>query len=187
MDDEQQSPGTTRPLADGRVSLRALTDADVAAHNAGEDDATVRWLSGRRGTTESTRRHFAMLSANERREGGKRGFGVLLDGELAGYIDFDPDADDMPEPGDVNVAYSVHPWARGRGVATAAVQLVCAHLARIGAGRRAVIRADLGNPASIAVARNSGFIHLGDIPALDETDAAGDLTVYSTFARELQP
>ncbi|MBT2534168.1 hypothetical protein J7E83_18970 [Arthrobacter sp. ISL-48] len=58
------------------VELRALTDEDVKAHNAGEDDETVRWLSGRKGTDDSSRRHFAMLAENASRGAGKRGFGI---------------------------------------------------------------------------------------------------------------
>ncbi|WJY00399.1 GNAT family N-acetyltransferase [Curtobacterium sp. 458] len=168
-----------------RVSLRALTDADVAAHNAGEDDQTIRWLSGAPSTTLSTRRHFEMLARNARRGAGKRGFGVLLDGELAGYIDFDPDANDLPEPGDVNIAYAVHPWARRQGVATVAIRLLCARLEALGVGRRAIIRAETDNDASVTVARNSGFVHLGDFPALGETGPGGEPVVYSTFGRPL--
>ncbi|MFJ4076959.1 GNAT family N-acetyltransferase [Curtobacterium sp. NPDC089991] len=168
-----------------RVRLRALTDDDVAAHNAGEDDQTIRWLSGTPSTTQSTRRHFEMLALNERRGAGKRGFGVLLDGELAGYIDFDPDADDLPEPGDVNIAYAVHPRARRQGVATAAISLLCARLQRLGVGRRAIIRAEIDNAPSAAAARRSGFFHLGDFPALGEAGPGGEPVIYRTFGRLL--
>lgn len=169
----------------GRVGLRPLTMADVALHNAGEDDDIVRWLSGAPSTTESTRRHFAMLESNARRGTGKRGFGVVVNGELAGYVDFDPDAEGLPEPGDVNIAYAIHPWARRQGVATAAIELICTHLEDLSVGQRAIIRAETGNKHSIAAARSSGFTHLGDIPAPGETDLNGASVLYSTFARSL--
>ncbi|MGO1775713.1 MAG: hypothetical protein ACTHYY_09885, partial [Agrococcus casei] len=72
------------------IELRPLTAADVAEHNGGEDEETVRWLSGEPGTFESTLSHFETLASNERRNAGKRGFGVWSDGRLAGYVDCDP-------------------------------------------------------------------------------------------------
>jgi hypothetical protein len=91
--------------------VRALTHEDVEAHNAGEDEHTVRWLTGDYGTVESTTTHFDRLADNARAGCGKRGFGVCLDGRLAGYVDCDPDVGDGLEPGDVNISYAVHPWA----------------------------------------------------------------------------
>ncbi|MGG7463315.1 GNAT family N-acetyltransferase [Plantibacter sp. YIM 135347] len=142
------------------IELRALTEADVEAHNAGEDDEIVRWLTGGYGTTTTTTRHFVLLADNAARGAGKRGFGIWLRGRLAGYIDFDPDSIEVPVPGDVNLAYSVHPWARGRGVASTAVSLLCDQLSAQGIGSRAIIRTERNNHASAAVARRSGFRHL---------------------------
>src|SRR5262245_27931865 len=99
------------------VELRALRVEDAEAHCAGEDDLTVRWLTGGYGSVEGTRRFIEMLATNAALGQGKRGFGVCLDGRLAGYVDCDPDNQDALEPGDVNISYAVHPWARGRGVA----------------------------------------------------------------------
>ena len=69
------------------LELRPLTEDDVEAHNAGEDDQIVHWLSGCPSTEGSTRRHFATLADNARGGVGKRGFGVWLDDRLAGYVD----------------------------------------------------------------------------------------------------
>ncbi|WP_284043451.1 hypothetical protein [Actinoplanes sp. M2I2] len=41
-----------------RITLRALTDEDIEAHNAGEDEHTVRRLTGAPGTAETTAAHF---------------------------------------------------------------------------------------------------------------------------------
>nr|WP_269801577.1 GNAT family N-acetyltransferase [Desertihabitans aurantiacus] len=165
------------------VRLRPISQADVAPHNAGEDEETIRWLSGAPSTTESTQRAFAALEENARRGVGKRGFAVLLEDELAGYIDFDPDAEDLPDPDSVNIAYAIHPWARRRGVATAAVHLVCALLEAAGIGRRAVIRAEVENTGSVAVARACGFTHLGDFAAPKERHPSGEPVIYATYAR----
>jgi ADP-ribose pyrophosphatase YjhB (NUDIX family)/RimJ/RimL family protein N-acetyltransferase len=139
------------------IELRPLAEGDVAAHMAGEDAAVIEWLTGAAATWDSTARHFEMLAANAARGVGKRGFGVWLDEELAGYVDFDPDDPALPEPGDVNIAYAVHPWARRCGVATEAVRLVCEQLRRTDTGKRAIIRTHPLNRASIGVARACGF------------------------------
>ncbi|WP_097327111.1 hypothetical protein [Paractinoplanes atraurantiacus] len=44
-----------------RITLRALTDKDIEAHNAGEDELTVRWLNGATSTAETTAAHFTKL------------------------------------------------------------------------------------------------------------------------------
>lgn len=144
------------------IELRPLTREDVAAHIAGEDVEVIRWLSEVLSTDESTRRHFAVLAENASAGEGKRGFGIWADGRLAGYIDFDPDANDVPAAGDINIAYAVHPWARRQGVATSAVLLMCNHLADEYAGKRAIIRADARNTASQGVAVRSGFRCIAD-------------------------
>jgi RimJ/RimL family protein N-acetyltransferase len=145
-----------------RITLRALTHLDVEAHNAGEDELTVRWLSGRYGTVESTTAHFAWLAENARAQRGKQGFGVCLDGRLAGYVDCDPDVADGLQAGDVNISYAVHAWARGRGVAGEAVHLICEHMRDHRIGTRAAIRVDADNQASIRVAEKCGFRYVHD-------------------------
>ena len=142
------------------IELRPLTVDDIAAHNAGEDADTVRWLSGFAATEDSTRRHFAVLTDNAARGQGKRGFGIWWAGRLAGYIDPDPDDPELPAPGDVNIASAVHPWARRRGIAAAAVDQLCTHLEREGIGRRAVIRTAPDDVASMEVARRCRFRRL---------------------------
>jgi RimJ/RimL family protein N-acetyltransferase len=146
-----------------RITLRALTAEDVEAHNAGEDEHTVRWLVGAYGSAESTAAHFARLAENARAQRGKRGFGVCLDDRLAGYVDCDPDVSDGLEPGDVNISYAVHPWARGRGVAAEAVRLIREYVRDHQIGTRVVIRVEPGNIASIRVAEKSGFSYVRDL------------------------
>ena len=120
-----QTTGTVRCVA---VELRPLSPADAVAHCEGEDALTVRWLTGAPGTLEETEAHSRRLADNAAARRGKRGFRVWLDGRLAGYVDCDPGVRDHLRPGDVNLSYAVHPWARGRGVAGAAVRLICAYV-----------------------------------------------------------
>ena len=138
------------------IGLRALTLQDVGAYNAGEDDLTVRWLSGGYGTVESTTGWFEHLADNAVSGRGPQGFGVFLDGRQAGYVEYNVDVRDGLEPGDVNISYGVHPWARGRGVAAEAVRLICDLIRERRAGTRAAIgswsktRRRCGPPRSVA-------------------------------------
>jgi len=139
------------------VTLRPLTPDDVEAHNAGEDERTVRYLSVQKGTVETTTNWFAQLARNAETGRGTRGFGVCLDGRLAGYADCNPDVRDGLVPGDVNISYGVHPWARGRGVALEAVRLMCDVIRDLGLGTRAAIRVEPENLPSVRVAEKAGF------------------------------
>ena len=156
-----------------RVTLRALTEADVEAHIAGEDEHTVRWLNGAPGTAETTAAHFRKLAGNARAGRGKRGFGVCLDDRLAGYVDCDPDVLDGLEPGDVNIGYAVHPWARGRGVAGEAVRLILEYMRANRIGTRAAIRVGPGNIASVRVAEKCGFVYVRDFTSGTDEQADG--------------
>ena len=85
---------------------------------------------------------------------------MCADDRLAGYVDCDPDVMDGLEPGDVNISYAVHPWARGRGVASEAVRLILEYIRENHIGTRAAIRVEPDNVASVRVAEKSGFIHV---------------------------
>lgn len=167
------------------ITLRPLTHADAEAHNAGEDEQTIRWLTGGRGTIETTIRHFDELAENARSGSGKRGFGIWLGDRPAGYVDADPDNDDGLEPDDVNIGYAVHPWARGRGVAVEAVALICAFIRDHALGSRAAIRVDPENAASIRVAQKAGFTRLDDFVSGTDTRPDGHPVTLSLFVLEL--
>lgn len=167
------------------VTLRPLTAADIEAHNAAEDDQIVRWLTGERGTVESTRRHFEQLAANLAAGQGKRGFGVLLDGRLAGYVDCDPHNTDGTAPGDVNIAYTTHAWARRRGVATAAVGLMCDYIRAHAIGPRAVLRIEPENIASRRVAERAGFRFVGEFTSATDTAPDGTPATMRLYVRDL--
>ncbi|MEU8758709.1 GNAT family N-acetyltransferase [Streptomyces sp. NPDC048659] len=70
--------------------------------------------------------------------------------------------------GDVDVTYELHPGARGRGFATRALLLACAH-ARCAGARRAVVHSPADDPAAGAVARRAGFARRGQISHRDGT------------------
>ncbi|MGW4161336.1 GNAT family N-acetyltransferase [Streptomyces sp. NPDC004788] len=70
--------------------------------------------------------------------------------------------------GDVDLAFALHPDARGRGFAARAVRLVCDHARTVGA-RRAVILVPAGHTDAAAVARRAGFARRGQISHADGT------------------
>ncbi len=166
------------------IDLRPLTRADAAVHCAGEDEQTVRWLTGGYGTVEGTADYFDWLASNAAAGQGKRGFGVWLDGRLAGYVDCDPDITDGLQAGDVNVSYAVHPWARGRGVAVEAVRLICAFIRANEIGMRAAIRVDPANEASARVARKCGFSYVREFVSATDTHD-GVLVTLSLYLLDL--
>lgn len=101
--------GRSHRVSDMEIELRPLTPADVNAHNAGEDESTVSWLTGEYGTIATTSAHFDQLARNAEAGEGARGFGVWIADRLAGYVDCDPDISDGLDAGDVNITFAVHP------------------------------------------------------------------------------
>ncbi len=142
-----------------------------------EDDQTVRWLTGGYGTVDGTSEYFDWLAQHAAAGHGKRGFGVWLDGRLAGYVDCDPNVLDGLEPGDVNLSYAVHPWARGRGLAVEAVRLICEFIQVNDIGVRAALRIEPENEASVRVAEKCAFTHVRDFPSTDTDDGGNPVTL----------
>ncbi|WP_180345625.1 GNAT family N-acetyltransferase [Brevibacterium sediminis] len=167
------------------IELKALTPADIVAHNLGEDAETVRWLTGEYGTEESTRQHFERLANNASSGLGARGFGIWADERLAGYIECDPDLADLPAKGDVNVSYSIHPWARRRGIATAAVEIICEIIVAEEIGSRAIARIEEGNTASIGVVSRLGFEFMGTYRSTIDQHLDGKPMVYQVYSLDL--
>lgn len=167
------------------IELRPLTAADAEAHCAGEDELTVRWLTGGYGDVEGTIEFFEGLARNADAGVGKRGFGIWKSGRLCGYIDYNPDLDDGLDPDDVALAYAVHPWARGQGVAVEAVRLICDVLRADEIGTRAAIRVEPENSASVRVAQKAGFRYVRDFPSNRDTHPDGTPTTFSLYLLDL--
>lgn len=145
----------------------------------------MRWLTGGYGDVEGTMEYFDRLAENAEAGVGKRGFGVWMSGRLCGYVDYDPQNDDGIDPEDVSISYTVHPWARGQGVAVEAVRLVCDVLRTNRIGTRAAIRVEPENSASVRVAEKSGFRYVRDFPSTTDTLADGTPTTLSLYLLDL--
>jgi len=167
------------------IELRPLTATDAAAHCAGEDEETVRWLTGGFGDVDGTTEYFEGLTRNAEAGAGKRALGVWMSGRLCGYIDYDPDNADGIEPQDVSLSYAVHPWARGQGVAVEAVRLMCDVMRTNRVGTRAAIRVEPENTASVRVAEKSGFRYVRDFPSTTDKHADGTPRTLSLYLLDL--
>lgn len=167
------------------IELRPLTAADAPAHCAGQDEFTVRWLAGLPGDVDTTVRLFQRFAENAAAGTGKRGLGIWMSGRLCGYIHYDPDNADGIEAQDVSLAYAVHPWARGHGVAVEAVRMICEFLRAHGIGTRAAIRVDPENIASVRVANKAGFRYVRDFPSSKHTNGDGSPRTLSLYVLDL--
>ncbi|MCG7310357.1 GNAT family N-acetyltransferase [Brachybacterium sp. ACRRE] len=168
------------------ITLRPLRREDARAIVAAEDDATVRFLSGGRSTVQGTEEYVDRLEREAADGRSKRAFGIWADGACVGTVDFDPQVTDGLEPGDVNIAYGVAPWIRGRGVAVRAVDLVRGIVAERNLGERAAIRASAENPASQRVAEKAGFTFSHEMRSATDVDDQGRPEVLRVFVRRLR-
>jgi len=158
-DDDADGPVV---LEGAGVVLRCLRPDDLAAHIAGEDDDTVRWLT--EGHRSEPVRTAAWILENRREwaTGGPRrhlgicdaGSGVLIGGVEA-HLEPPPLGTDRPLR--VNVSYAVFPGWRGRGVAARAVELICGWLPEAFGPCVAVLRIAPENARSLRVAAACGF------------------------------
>lgn len=128
--------------------LEAFADERIRFWNPGpEDEAGVRELVAKR-TDWTTGDHASWLVADPHT-------GDLLGSVSLHHLDLDQ--------GDSEVGYWTAPWARGRGVAAAAVRAAAAYgFTEVGLHRVYLYHA-LENPASCGVARGAGFLLEGTL------------------------
>ncbi len=139
-------------LSDGAVTLRGVRTADVPDIVAACQDAeTQRWTTIPVPYGEADARWF--VEDYQASAGPLVVFAITTgDDRFSGAIDLRLDGSGMG-----SVGYSVAPWARGRGVGTAALRLVCRWgLAELGLGR-IEWWAMVGNWASRRTAERVGF------------------------------
>jgi len=169
----------TPNLGDGVVRLRAFLATDTSVHLAGEDEATVRFLSGGTSTLAGTRTWIATHEVGWQTGGPALVLAVeeVANGHLAGMVEarFDVTPADGVPIGAANLSYGLYPAARGRGLATRSIRLLLGELAHRGVAE-AVIRVDPVNTASIALARRLGFDEVGPVT----TTSGEQLRVFRT-------
>jgi len=138
-------------LSDGTVTLRPSVAADLDAIDAGiHDPDVVRWVGAPEGSAAE------VLALNERRwAAGSPTLSICeQEGHCVGLIWINVRESDRTTG---SVGYFVLPGARDRGIATAAVRMVC-RWARSDLGiTRLRLVTEPGNVASRRVAERSGF------------------------------
>ena len=167
-------------LTDCVVTLRPMTSADAEIHLAGEDEQTVRFLSGGRSTMETVLAWIECNRASHEASGPVRAFGICLTttGALVGMVEANM-AISFFSPGVANVTYGLYPDARGHGYATRAVYLAMRYLVDDTDTDVAAIQVHPENVASSRIPERLGFRFLGNRKA-SESDQ------MRTYAKSLR-
>lgn len=144
------------------VVLRCLRPDDLAAHIAGEDDDTVRWLTEGRRSEPVRTAAWILENRREWATGGRRRHLGICDastGVLVGGVEahLEPAPSGSVRLARVNISYAVFPGWRGRGVAARAVELLCSWLPEEFGPCVAVLRIAPENAPSLRVATACGF------------------------------
>ncbi len=151
-------------LSDGVVTLRPPDERDLGAIEVTiRDPDIVRWIGPTEGTASD------VLAANRRRAAeGSPTFAICeIDDVCVGHVWVNRDAGDATIG---YVGYWLLPSARGRGLATRAVQLVSRWaVAELGIARLRLV-AEVENDRSRRVAERTGFRLIERRPAHTSTD-----------------
>ncbi len=178
-----------RPLSDGVVELSPWTDADLAALVAAldGDPEIAHWMHQiPQPYTEADGQAYVSASSAAWRAGTGATFAVR-DGEgtIAGSLGMrviDPE-DDV-----VEVGYWAAAPARGRGLTTRALTLLCRWLFDDVGALRIQLRADVENVASQRVAEKAGFVREGVLRSSGVNARLGrrvDYVIFSLLPGEL--
>jgi RimJ/RimL family protein N-acetyltransferase len=148
-------------LTDGVIQIRPLTQADAAAHLAGEDEEMAKWLSGGRSTAATVQTAIDKFEEQWRTGGPRRAFGVFdcCNDQLIGFVEANLEL--LGNPAEVNVSYGIFPSRRGRGLAGRAIDLVAEYLRSSTEARGIVLQVAPENGRSIRVAEKAGFDRIG--------------------------
>lgn len=169
------------PLSDGVVALRGFDSGDIDALVAAlQDPAIPRWTLVPRPYTHADARDHLRHINRGRAVGIRLSLAIVdaCDGRaLLGSVALNP-IDWRLRAADIG--YWVAAPARGRGVATRAVELLAAHAFGTLGLERLEVRAQQGNHASQAVAARAGFARVA-APLVQRPECDGLPDVF--FAR----
>ena len=148
-------------LTDNVIQLRPLTQADAAAHLAGEDEEMAKWLNGGRSTAATVQTAIDNFEEQWRTAGPRRAFGVFDcdNGQLIGFVEANLEL--LGNPAEVNISYGIFSAWRGRGLAERAVDLIAEYLRSDTDATGIVLQIAPENARSIRVAEKAGFTRLG--------------------------
>lgn len=174
-------PPLEKPLTDGLVALREWRPEDRDALVEMANDETIqRWTRVPVPYTDRDADDWFALTRTARAAGHQAAFAAVdgESGELLGSIDLRVNPAD---PAIGELGYMVGPRARGRGVATQAVELVTRWAFDSLGMERMEILVDPRNEASVKVAEAAGYSREGVLRGYRPSRNGGrlDLTMYA--------
>jgi [ribosomal protein S5]-alanine N-acetyltransferase len=139
-------------LTDGEIVLRAHTPADVGALvEMGTDEQMQRFTTVPTPYTRRDAEDFIHHLMPEAWAKGTREWAIELDGRFAGNVGL------RAHGAAAEIAFALHPWARGQGVMKRAAGLAMEWAFTEGEVELIGWRAAIGNVASLRVAHSLGF------------------------------
>lgn len=162
-----------------RVVLRPLAEADVAKIVAlGADPEVARWWRG------LTREHVLQKARGE--DEGVAVFAILVDGEVAGMIQYHEETDEEYRHAGIDIFLGT-PF-HGRGLGTDAVRTMARHLVGDLGHHRLVIDPAAHNERAIRCYEKAGFRRVGVMREywLDAEGVWRDGVLLDLLARELR-
>jgi RimJ/RimL family protein N-acetyltransferase len=173
-------------LADGAIMLRPWHDADLEPMVAiCRDPDVARFTRVPEPYTEADARTWLAAQAGRRRAGEGLALAIVERGAAlpVGTVGVRVDTDDREV---AEFGYSVAPWARGRGLATAAVRILAAWTLREWRLARLQLTTHVDNVASQRVAERAGFQREGVLRSWAEIKGGRvDLVMYSLLPDDL--
>jgi RimJ/RimL family protein N-acetyltransferase len=167
----------TIELTDQAVLLRPFVLKDVEEHLAGEDEEQIKWLSGGKSTRETIRNWIQRNQEYWEKDGPIFTFAIVeaKTHTLIGMVEANTDDERVEgiQKGEANISYGLYPFARRKGYASRAVNLIMSFLQRKGL-HAAIIRVDPGNEASLKVPLRCGFKE----QAVMQTKDQGNLLIF---------
>lgn len=154
-------------LDDGVVTLRAATPVDVDPMlEMAQDPVMQRWTAIPVPHTREMSEQFALHVGPQHWDAGTGRLWVVEARDDDGRARYAGNIDVRGAGPVVDVGYSLHPWARGRGLMTRAVRLAVDHVFTEGGVEAVHWSAHVGNVASLRVAHACGFELVGTTPAM---------------------
>lgn len=154
-------------LTDGSIIIRPFRIRDAQEHLLGQDKASIRWLTNNKKSTLEEIRDWIRKNQKYWENNGPIFNFAILDAKkrkIAGIVEanFDYKTFEVIREGEVNISYGLYPFARGKGYATRAVNLIVTFLKDKGFSR-ATITVRPENKNSLKVPLRCGFKENGVI------------------------
>lgn len=147
------------------IILRPFQLDYAEAHLAGDDEENVRWLSGGVSTIETVRNWILRNREAWENDGPVYSFAVFeaKTKRQVGMVEANSNPAQVAGlvKGEVNISYNIYPFARGKGYATKAVNLILTFLKEKGF-KTALILVNPENKKSLGVAGRAGFTRIGE-------------------------